>query len=54
MIRLVRPLLAPAVRRALRSRFSSPEIHGVLDDAFKDYEQQIASVGPPAASGGAS
>jgi ubiquinone biosynthesis protein len=40
MIRLLRPLLAPVVRRALRSRFSSPDIHGVLDDAFNDYEQQ--------------
>jgi ubiquinone biosynthesis protein len=40
MIRLLRPLLAPAVRRALRSRFSSPDIHGVLDEAFDDYERQ--------------
>jgi ubiquinone biosynthesis protein len=40
MMRLLRPLLTPATRRALRGRFSSPEIHGVLDDAFEDYEQQ--------------
>lgn len=40
MIHVLRPLLAPAVRRGLRSRFSSPEIHGVLDEAFKNYEQQ--------------
>jgi hypothetical protein len=40
MIRLLRPLLAPAVRRALRGRFSSPDIHGVLDDAFNDYQRK--------------
>jgi len=40
MMRLLRPLLAPAVRRALRSRFLSPEIHGVLDDTFDNYERQ--------------
>jgi len=40
MIRLLRPLLAPAIRRALRSRFASPDIHGGLDDALNDYEQQ--------------
>lgn len=39
-MRLLRPLLAPAVRRALRSRFSPPDIHGVLDDTFSDYERQ--------------
>jgi len=44
MIRLLRPLLAPAVRRALRSGFSRTDIHRVLDDAFRDHEQQRARI----------
>jgi ubiquinone biosynthesis protein len=40
MIRLLRPLLAPAARRALRDRFGPEEIGCILDDAFRDYERQ--------------
>ena len=40
MIRLIRPLLSPAVRRVLQARFSRPDIQRILDDAFKDYDRQ--------------
>jgi ubiquinone biosynthesis protein len=44
MMRVLRPLLAPAVRRVLRSRFSRREIRVILDEAFKDYERQRPQV----------
>ena len=44
MIRLLRPLLAPAVRKVLRGRFSPLELRRVLDDAFADYEERRAGL----------
>lgn len=40
MIRLLRPALAPAARRVLKSWFSRSEIKIILDDAFRDYDRQ--------------
>lgn len=40
MMRLLKPLLAPAARTALRERHSAGEIASVLDDAFADYGRQ--------------
>lgn len=40
MTRLLRRALAPAVRRALGGRFSAAEITFILDEAFRNYEQQ--------------
>lgn len=44
MIRLIRPILAPAVRRTLRARFSRTDVRRILDDTFKDYGQQLPRI----------
>ena len=40
MMRLLWPVLAPAARTALGSRFSREEVASILDDAFTDYAGQ--------------
>lgn len=51
MMRLLKPLLAPAARAALRVRYSPGEIASLLDDAFADYRRQLPSLPPERQAG---
>jgi ubiquinone biosynthesis protein len=44
MMRVLRRVLAPAVGKVLRSRFSRSEARIILDGAFRDYERQRACI----------
>lgn len=51
-IRVLRPILAPAVRSEVGARFDRGEIRAILDDAFADYEAQRPGLASEPSTGG--
>lgn len=50
--RMLKPILAPTVRRALAARFDRPAIRRILDDTFVNYEAQRDGLPREASAGG--